>query len=243
MIYAGILAGGKGTRMGRTELPKQFLSIGNKPILIHTLDQFVISNKVDHIVIATPENWKSYTEDIIKKYYPNSDTISIITGGSTRNETIMNICKFIKENSTDKENIVLTHDAVRPFITQRIIDDNIESIQSDDVDAVDTVIPAYDTIVESTSNENITNIPVRDYMYLGQTPQTFKVDELMKIYSSLTESEKDILTDAAKIYVLKDKKVKIVNGETFNMKITTQYDLKLANAIVKIDRRNEAKND
>ena len=69
MIYAGILAGGKGTRMGRTELPKQFLSIGNKPILIHTLDQFVISNKVDHIVIATPENWKSYTEDIIKKCY------------------------------------------------------------------------------------------------------------------------------------------------------------------------------
>lgn len=243
MIYAGILAGGQGKRMGRTELPKQFLSIGNKPILIHTLEQFIISNKIDHIVVATPETWKSYMEDTIKKYYPNDNRISIVVGGNTRNETIMNICKFIKENSQDKENIILTHDAVRPFVTQRIIDDNIDAIQMDGVDAVDTVIPANDTIVESTNKESITNIPIRDYMYLGQTPQTFKVNELMEVYNSLKDSEKEILTDAAKIYVLKNKNVKIIKGETFNMKVTTQYDLKLAESIVKIDRRNEEKND
>jgi 2-C-methyl-D-erythritol 4-phosphate cytidylyltransferase len=242
MIYAGILAGGKGTRMGRTELPKQFLTIGSKPIIIHTLEQFIISNKVDQIIVATPENWKSYTEDIIEKYYPNNEQINIVIGGSTRNETIMNICKFIKENSKDKENIVLTHDAVRPFITQRIINDNIEAMLDKKVDAVDTVIPAHDTIVESTNNDIITNIPIRDYMYQGQTPQTFRVDELMNIYESLKDEEKDILTDAAKIYVLKSKNVKIVQGETFNMKITTQHDLKLANAIVKVKGEME-KND
>ena len=242
MIYAGVLAGGKGKRMGRTELPKQFLTIGTKPIIIHTIEQFIISNKIDNIVVATPENWKSYTEDVIKKYYPNEDRINIIIGGNTRNETIMNICKFINEDSKDKENIILTHDAVRPFITQKIIDDNIDAIMDKDIDGVDTVIPAYDTIVESTNN-NIINIPVRDYMYLGQTPQTFRVNELMKVYNSLKEEEREILTDAAKMYVLKDRKVKIVNGEVFNMKITTQYDLKLANAIVKMDRKGEVKND
>lgn len=242
MIYAGVLAGGKGKRMGRTELPKQFLTIGTKPIIIHTIEQFIISNKIDNIVVATPENWKSYTEDVIKKYYPNEDRINIITGGNTRNETIMNICKFINEDSKDEENIILTHDAVRPFITQKIIDDNIDAIMDKNVDGVDTVIPAYDTIVESTNN-NITNIPVRDYMYLAQTPQTFRVNELMKVYNSLQDEEKQILTDAAKMYVLKDRKVKIVNGEVFNMKITTQYDLKLANAIVKMDRKGEVKND
>lgn len=235
MIYAGILAGGIGKRMGRTELPKQFLTIGTIPIIIHTVEQFIISNKIDKIVIATPENWKSYTEDIINKSFPNDERISIIIGGSTRNETIMNICKFIKEDSKDKENVILTHDAVRPFITYRIINDNIDAIMEKGVDAVDTVIPAHDTIVESEDHNIISNIPIRDKMYQGQTPQTFRVNELMDVYSSLTDKEKDILTDAAKMYVLKNKKVKIVQGETFNMKVTTEYDLKLANAIVKIE--------
>ena len=85
------------------------------------------------------------------------------------------------------------------------------------------------------------NIPIRDYMYQGQTPQTFRVNELMENYNSLTEEEKEILTDAIKIYVLKNKKAQIVKGETFNMKITTAYDLKLANAIVKF--QGEIKND
>ena len=99
MVYAGILAGGKGTRMGRTELPKQFLNIGNRPIIIHTIEQFLISNRVDKIIVATPENWRSYTEDVIEKYYPSNEKIVIVNGGSTRNETIMNICKFIKNKT------------------------------------------------------------------------------------------------------------------------------------------------
>ena len=235
MIYGGILAGGKGTRMGRTELPKQFLTIGNRPIIIHTIEQFLISNKIDKIVVATPENWRAYTEDIIAKYYDKNEKIIIVNGGTSRNETIMNICKFIKQDSSDEENIIVTHDAVRPFITQRIIDDNVNGILDKNIDAVDTVVPAFDTIVESKESSIITNIPIRDYMYQGQTPQTFRVNELMENYNSLTEDEKNILTDATKIYVLKNKKVKIVMGETFNMKVTTAYDLKLANAIVNFE--------
>ena len=84
MIFAGILAGGKGTRMGRTELPKQFLKIGEKPIIIHTIEQFIISNKIDKIIVATPENWKSYTEDVINKYYSNEERIQIIIGGEMK---------------------------------------------------------------------------------------------------------------------------------------------------------------
>jgi len=241
MIYAGILAGGKGKRMGRTELPKQFLNIGNRPIIIHTIEQFLISDKIDKIVVATPESWTTYTQDIIEKYYPENEKIVIVKGGETRNETIMNICKFIQEDSKDGENIVVTHDAVRPFVTQRIIEDNVKAIQNEKVDAVDTVISAFDTIVEAKEGSTITNIPIRDYMYQGQTPQTFRVNELMENYNSLTEEEKEILTDAIKIYVLKNKKAQIVKGETFNMKITTAYDLKLANAIVKF--QGEIKND
>lgn len=241
MIYGGILAGGKGARMGRTELPKQFLNLGNKPMIIHTIEQFLISNRVDKVIVGTNENWRSYTEDIINKYYPKNDKIVILNGGNTRNETIVNICKFAEENSPGEENIVITHDAVRPFITQRIINDNIDAITEEGIDAVDTVIPAFDTIVEAKDGEIITNIPIRDYMYQGQTPQTFRASELIENYNSLTEEEKGILSDAIKIYVLKNKTSKIVRGETYNIKITTTFDLKLANAILNV--QGEKKDD
>lgn len=237
MNYAGILAGGIGTRMGRTDLPKQFLLLGNKPILIHTLEQFLISNDIDKIVVAVPVNWKSYSDDLIKKYC-DTDKIDIICGGTTRNDTILNICNHIKENYGLKDDdVIVTHDSVRPFITQRIIKDNIEVCKT--TDAVDTVIPAFDTIVEAKNKSTISNIPVRDYMYLGQTPQTFKVETFMDVYSSLTNEEKDILTDACKMFVIKNKEVKIVNGESYNMKVTTPYDLKMASLMLGVEVKND----
>ena len=94
------------------------------------------------------------------------------------------------------------------------------------------MISATDTIVESKDNNIISNIPVRDIMYQGQTPQSFKILEFMDVSNKLTDEEKDILTDACKIYVLKDKKVGLVEGELFNIKITTTYDLKMANLML-----------
>lgn len=230
MNYAGILAGGKGTRMGKTDLPKQFLMLGEKPIIIHTIEQFIVADKIDHIVVAVPENWINYTQDIIEKYCKD-DRISVTKGGSNRNETIFNICNYINENfDITKDDIIVTHDAVRPFITQRIIKDNIEKCK--EFGAVDTVIPATDTIVEAKDNTVISNIPVRDAMYQGQTPQSFNIVEFMEVSNKLTEEEKEILTDACKIYVLKDKKVGLVKGELYNMKITTMYDLKMANLML-----------
>lgn len=229
MNFAGILAGGSGTRMGKTDLPKQFLLLGEKPIIIHTIEQFLISTNIDEIVVAVPQNWVSYTEDIIKKYCDNPK-IHIIQGGATRNETIMNICNYIQTIGGDEENIVVTHDAVRPFITQRIIKENIEMCK--EYGAVDTVIPATDTIVHAKYGQFITDIPIRSEMYQGQTPQTFKVNEFVDVYNSLSEGEKTILTDATKVYVMRGKKVALVKGELYNIKITTKYDLKMANLMI-----------
>lgn len=237
MNFAGILAGGKGTRMGKTDLPKQFLMLGEKPIIIHTLEQFIVSEKIDYIVVAVPENWINYTKDIIEKYC-NDTRITVIQGGKNRNETILNICNYIKENfELGKDDIIITHDAVRPFITQRIIKDNIEKCK--EYGATDTVVPATDTIVEAKDNTVISNIPVRDIMYQGQTPQSFKILELMDVSNKLTEEERNILTDACKIYVLKDKKVALVMGELYNMKITTMYDLKMANLMLNYKESKE----
>ena len=231
MIYAGILAGGKGTRMGKTALPKQFLMLGEKPIIVHTIEQFMLSDKIEHVIVAVPSNWLSYMQDIKEKYFANIDYVHVVEGGTSRNETIMNVCKFIEENyGINDEDSLITHDAVRPFVTKRIIERNIEALQK--YVAVDTVIPATDTIVESKNDVTITDIPNRKYLYQGQTPQSFNMRKLIDEYNSLTDEEKDILTDACKIFSIRGKEVGIVQGEPYNMKITNQFDYKLARFMV-----------
>lgn len=237
MNYAGILAGGVGKRMGRSDLPKQFLMLGSKPILIHTVEQFLISDEIDKIILAVPQNWKSYSEDLIKKYCENKK-IDVIAGGETRNDTILNICNHIKDAyGLNDDDVIVTHDSVRPFITQRIIKENIEVCKT--TDAVDTVIPAFDTIVEVKDNATISSIPIRKHMYLGQTPQTFNVETFIKVYTTLTKEEKNILTDACKMFVIKNKEVKIINGESYNIKITTPYDLKMASLMLGVEYKND----
>lgn len=236
MIYAEILAGGKGSRMGNTDMPKQFLTIGNKPIIIHTIEKFLLCTRIDKIIVTTPIQWMEHTLDIIKKYIPLEihKKIHVCEGGNDRNESIMNGIKYIESKfGVNDEDIIITHDSVRPFLTYRIIEENID--MAIEYGATDTVVSAIDTIVESTDNDTISNIPRRDFMYQGQTPQSFNIKKLVELYNSLTEEEKTVLTDAAKIFVVKGEKVKLVRGELFNMKITTPYDLKLANALVKDD--------
>ena len=231
MIYAEILAGGKGTRMGNTELPKQFLMLGDKPIFIHTVEQFMLNRRIDKILICCPEAWISYTKDTLKKYIADRTKIVVVKGGASRNDTIMNGLSFIEnEYGLNDDDIVLTHDAVRPFLTQRIIDDNIDGAIK--YGAVDTVVEAFDTIVHSTNGETIADIPVRSEMFQGQTPQSFNLPLLKNFLESLSEDEKNILTDACKALVIKGTPVHLVRGEVYNIKITTQHDLKVANGLV-----------
>lgn len=234
MNYALVLAAGKGERMGHTSMPKPYLSLGEKPIVIHTIEQFLINKNIDKIVVCCEEDWVSYCKDLIKKYIPNNDNIFVVFGGKTRNETIYNGCKFISDQfGLKEEDIVVTHDAVRPFINQRIIEENLKKIN--EYDGVDTVICATDTIICSKDGKEIDKIPIRNEMYQGQTPQTFRLTKLINILESLTEEEKAILTDACKAFIIRGEKVGLVLGEESNIKITKIYDLKLANAILKED--------
>ncbi|OAT81611.1 2-C-methyl-D-erythritol 4-phosphate cytidylyltransferase [Bacillus sp. MKU004] len=231
MIYAEILAGGKGTRMGNVSMPKQFLTINNKPIIIHTIEKFILNSRFDKILIISPKEWIHYTNDIIKKHIKNTERLIVVEGGTDRNESIMSGIRYIEANfGLTDEDIVVTHDAVRPFLTHRIIEDNIDGAIK--YGAVDTVVPAIDTIIQSEDGEFISDIPNRSMMYQGQTPQSFSIQDLKGLYESLTSEQKEILTDACKIFTLYERKVKIVQGEVFNIKITTPFDLKIANAIL-----------
>ncbi|OUQ09943.1 2-C-methyl-D-erythritol 4-phosphate cytidylyltransferase [Enterococcus cecorum] len=232
MIYAGILAGGKGTRMGKQELPKQFLELGDKPIIIHTLEKFLLVPEFNKIVVGVHPDWVTYTEDLIKKYlYSYTDRIELTPGGTDRNSTIKNIIKYINEKFPGSENgLLVTHDSVRPFVSLKMIKENI--LLADKYDAADTVVEATDTIVQSINHETISEIPDRQYLYQGQTPQTFKMNAFLELYDSLDENQKQILTDACKIFVVNNKKVALVKGEYSNIKITTVTDLKIARSMI-----------
>ena len=229
MIYGAVLAGGVGKRMGNAEKPKQFLMIGGKPIIVHTVEKFTLCTEFEKIIVLTPAKWIAHTRNILAKNIPDMSRIEVIAGGDTRNETLMNAINFIdEEGNLDDDTIIVTHDAVRPFVTYRILKDNIEATER--VGACDTAFPATDTIVRSEDGKTVTEIPDRSQLWQGQTPQSFKAKKLRALYQSLTDEEKNILTDAAKIFVMKGEAVEIVRGESFNLKITYPYDIKVADS-------------
>lgn len=232
MVFAAVFAGGIGSRMGNSETPKQYLELGTKPVIIHTIEKFFINETIDEIIVLCPKAWVAHTRDLIKKHIPEGKKITVIAGGETRNGTLEKAIEFIETNyETNEDTVLVTHDAVRPFLTHRIIVENVEAALKHG--ACDTVIPATDTIVESADGKMITSIPERKRMFQGQTPQSFRLKELERVLASLTEDEKAILTDACKIFSIKNKDVYMVEGEVFNIKITYPYDLKVAHTLLK----------
>ena len=230
MIFGAILAGGTGSRMG-IDKPKQFLMLGSKPIIIHTIEKFLLCERIDELYVGVHPDWVDYTRDLIDKYVNTNKSIILVPGGKDRNGTIFNIVDKIEQKYGEKEDsIIVTHDSVRPFISLRIINENIDAALV--YGACDTVVEAVDTIVVSEKGDFITDIPKRKEMFQGQTPQTFNMSMIKKLYRDLTEEEKSILTDACKICVVRNVPVKLVKGDVSNIKITTIDDMRTAKAMI-----------
>ncbi len=231
MVIGAIFAGGIGARMGNFDTPKQYLKLGTKPIIVHTIEKFFINPEIDKIIVLCPKSWIGHTRDIIEKNLGKSDRVAVIEGGESRNDTLNNALEYINKTfGLDDDTIIVTHDAVRPFVTHRIISENIKAAQQ--YGACDTVVPATDTIVESLDGSQISKIPERKLLYQGQTPQSFKAKLLSEVCAGLTEEEKAALTDVCKIFTIKNLPVQLVDGEVFNIKITYPYDLKVAQVML-----------
>ena len=177
-VYAAILAGGSGSRMGNPDKPKQFWEMGDRPVIAHTVEKFCLVSQFEKVIVLSPESWINQTRDILKRFMPQFiDKIVVIAGGAERNDTIMNAIAYIEGSfGLADGDIIVTHDAVRPFVSYRIIEDNIEAARKHG--ACDTVIPATDTIVQSVDGELIGSIPQRSEYYQGQTPQSFNAKML-----------------------------------------------------------------
>lgn len=218
MTYAIICAAGSGLRFGG-EIPKQFIETGGEPILLKTVKVFEKTDAVKAIIVVCPESYIDKTAEILSQ----CSKTCITAGGADRNLSVMNGIAFIEKRfGLDEDTIVVTHDAVRPFVTERMINESIEEAKKYGASAA--AIPAVDTVIE-TENGKITNVPDRSRMYMVQTPQTFYAKKLREIYNSLTEDEKKALTDCTRIYVSKGETVKIISGDVKNIKITYRTDI------------------
>lgn len=231
MNFAAILAGGHGTRMGATDKPKQFQLLNNKPVFIHTLEKFVLMDEFEQVLLLCPAEWVEAARDLVASHLNNTDKVVIIAGGATRSDTVKNAIAWIEENyEVDADTTIVTHDSVRPFVTYRIIQDNLAALAT--FDACDTVVPASDTIVVSEDGMTLSSVPLRSNLYQGQTPQSFRLQALKDVYAQLTEEEEAQLTDTCKVLVLRNIPVALVEGEPSNIKITYPVDMRLARALL-----------
>lgn len=233
MNIALILAAGIGSRMGNTDKPKQFLPLYGKPLIVHTVEAFEMHDQIDAIVISTNEQYIDQVK-VWCKQYDLSKVKAVVAGGDTRQISVYNGLKGVESIGAKPDDIILIHDSARPLISQKIISANIEGCIK--YDAVDTVIKASDTIVASTNNETITNIPNRKELYQGQTPQTFKFDLIQKAHELAKSGTIENVTDDCKLVISMGKDVHLVEGDKLNFKITTFDDLMMLKALLKIGK-------
>lgn len=231
MLYYMIMAGGIGSRMNSPELPKQYLKVHDEPIIVKTIRNFEDFGSFTAGVVCCPIDWIEYTKAMLLEYGISLDSIAVISGGKNRNCSVKNGCRFLRENfNITDDDIILTHDAVRPFLNSRIIKDNISAVKEFGV--ANTVMPVYDSIIRSENGEFLSECVKRDDIFRVQTPQSFKFKELEAVINSLTDLELAEYTDVASIFYNKGYKVKLVKGSDNNIKITTPFDLAVAKAII-----------
>lgn len=220
--YAIILASGTGTRC-QNNLPKQFLKIGDKTILEHTLDIFETNNNIDGIILVITAQYKQKAADLTKSY---KKIIKITEGGETRK-----VSSYIGVNSIEEDNAnVLIHDCARPLLSQKVLNECIEALKRHD--AIVTAIPSSDTIIE-IENREVINIPDRAKLMRVQTPQCFRLSLIKKAHE-LSLNDNDFTDDCGLVLKYNLAKVHIVEGDINNIKITYPQDIKFAQYLTNI---------
>ena len=223
-----IVAGGKGLRMG-SDIPKQFLPIGGKPVLMRTLERFRAYSEALQIILVLPEAQQDYWQKLCQQYDFQVD-YQIANGGQTRFHSVQNGLALIPD---DAEGVVGVHDGVRPFPSIEVIARCYETART--AKAVIPVIPIVETVRQILpSNQSNPNTPSsitvpRDEYRLVQTPQTFDI-QLLK--AANRQPYNDGFTDDASVVESYGHQITLVEGNRENIKITTPYDITFAEAII-----------
>ena len=220
MDYVIIVAGGKGLRMG-SDIPKQFLPIGGKPVLMRTLERFREYSADLQIILVLPEAQQAYWQELCGKY-DFKVKYQLANGGQTRFHSVQNGLALVPD---DREGVVGVHDGVRPFPSIEVIKNCYETART--AKAVIPVIPVVETVRHLEGDSSVT-VPRGDYR-LVQTPQTFDI-QLLK--AANRQPYNDGFTDDASVVESYGHAITLVEGNRENIKITTPYDLKIAEVLI-----------
>jgi 2-C-methyl-D-erythritol 4-phosphate cytidylyltransferase len=217
-FYLIIPASGTGSRFG-LKTPKQFYRLEGKEILIHTLNRFNPNKRIKSIFVSTGKEYVNKISALIKKHKINK-VENVCVGGKHRQDSVYNALKKINCKPDD---IIIVHDAVRPFISDKLINKLMD--ESKKHDCVVPGLPLTNTIKKTDKNGIVIKTVPRENLWSIQTPQFFKYKKLIKAFE-LARKKKIIGTDEAALMEYAGFKVKVVEGESSNVKITTRKDVK-----------------
>ena len=214
-----IVAGGKGLRMG-SDIPKQFLPIGGKPVLMRTMERFREYSPTLQIILVLPKAQQDYWRQLCVEYHFSVD-YQLADGGETRFHSVQHGLALIPD---DAEGVVGVHDGVRPFPSVEVIRNCYETART--AKAVIPVIPVVETVRKLSNSASVT-VPRGEYR-LVQTPQCFDI-QLLK--AANRQPYNDGFTDDASVVEAFGFDITLVDGNRENIKITTPYDLKIAEVL------------
>jgi len=221
---AVITAAGQGKRFGEG-IPKQFMPLRGKPLLLHSVETFAKSDLIGEIVIVVPDDWVESVKIDIEEKFGVPKVRSVIPGGPERQDSVRNGFSSLSE----KPDIVVVHDGVRPFITLELLEEVIR--EASVCGAALAALPSNDTIKKSSSDLYVENTVPRESLWFAQTPQAFGYEVLQNAFIRASE-DGFTGTDEALLVERTGVKVKIVKGSPYNIKITTPEDFRLGELIL-----------
>lgn len=224
-----VFAGGSGARMG-AGLPKQFIEVNGKPIIIHTLDIFEEHPEIDKIYIACKEDYIQKLWKFVKRF-DISKVKEIVPGGKTGQDSIYNALKAAAAEN-DNDSIVLIHDGVRPCIDADLIHKDIQSVQ--EYGAAVTCTALFETPVISKDGKYVDDVPPRSELYTAQAPQCFHLGDVMEAHKTIREVNPNYkgIVDTCTLMKTLGKEIHIVEGPRGNIKVTTPEDLYTFRAMI-----------
>ena len=227
MNIALIIAGGVGARMGQ-DIPKQFINVNDKPIIIYTMEAFQKHPNIDAIEVVCLEGW----HEILRAYSKQFNITkleNIVVGGKTGQDSIRNGLYDIAKRHSSCDDIVLIHDSIRPMVSQEIISDNIRICRK----YGNATTPCTSVMLKTEDSVVSENQIPRDNLKITQTPQAFFLNELLSVHKEAIK--KDLLPSIAScaLYIEMGKKVYLSKGSEKNIKITTSEDIEIFSALLK----------
>lgn len=236
MNIAVIFAGGIGKRMNSRALPKQFLKLYGKEIIIYTLEHFEKHKEIDAIVIACVEEWISFLDELVDKYQLKKIK-KIVSGGKNGQESIYHGLVAAEEVAGAEKSVVLIHDGVRPLINEELITDCIKSTKEKG-NAI-TAVPAIETIICSQDKSTVSEMIDRTECMLARAPQCFFLDDILKSHRMAIEEEKYDFIDSASMMKYYGSVLHLVEGPMENIKITTPMDYYTFKALVEAEEDSQ----